>query len=59
MSSAPLKAQPRGAQKLEICRNKQGVSTEVSAEVAAMVRCDAQQFASPHVGKASPHVGGD
>jgi hypothetical protein len=35
----------------------QGELVEVSAEVAAMVRCDAQQLASPHVGKASPHVG--
>jgi 5-methylcytosine-specific restriction endonuclease McrA len=31
----------------------QGELVEVSAEVAAMVRCDAQQLASPHVGQAS------
>ena len=34
----------------------QGELVEVSAEVAAMVRCDAQQLASPHVGKASEAV---
>jgi 5-methylcytosine-specific restriction endonuclease McrA len=34
----------------------QGELVEVSAEVAAMVRCDAQQLASPHVGFASPHM---
>jgi hypothetical protein len=30
----------------------QGELVEVSAEVAAMVRCDAQQLAAPHVGQA-------
>jgi hypothetical protein len=35
----------------------QGELVEVSAEVAAMVRCDAQQLASPHVGKARGSAG--
>ena len=34
----------------------QGELLEVSAEVAAMVRCDAQQLASTHVGKANEAV---
>jgi hypothetical protein len=45
----------------EQCRRTQQVAqgelVEVSAEVAAMLRCDAQQLASTHVGEASPHVG--
>jgi hypothetical protein len=36
----------------------QGELVEVSAEVAAMVRCDAQQLASPHVGKVSDAIDG-
>jgi hypothetical protein len=35
----------------------QGELVEVSAEVAAMVQCDAQLLASPQLGLASPHVG--